>query len=106
MNKTIETVDFDAPEELIALVDETVEKLAKYHDQIVSTDVYLKKVNTETDTAVVEMRVFLPGKDIYMEQHADNFTSATQQLFDKLKLQLSELNKRDKDSRRVRADKL
>ncbi len=89
MDKTIQPVNFNASQELIENVGETFDKLAKYHDRIVSMDIYLKSLTeTATRDKKVEVRVFLPGKDIFVEQQAETFKSATQQAYDRLKILL------------------
>lgn len=87
MDKTIEPVNFNAKPELIAQIDEIFDKLLKYNDRIVSADIYLKALReTPKKDKKVEVRLFMPGKDIFVEQDADSFISAAQQAFDRLKL--------------------
>jgi ribosomal subunit interface protein len=89
MEKTIEPVNFNASQELITRVGEIFDKLVKFNDRIVSADIYLKSL-TETPQGLkkVDVRIFLPGRDIFVEQEADSFVSAAQQAFDRLKLLL------------------
>ena len=89
MDKTIEPVNFNASQELIDNVGSIFDKLSKFNDRIISLDIYLKSL-TETPTRdkKVEVRVFLPGKDIFVEQQAETFKSAAQQAYDRLKILL------------------
>ncbi|HLV52608.1 MAG TPA: HPF/RaiA family ribosome-associated protein [Cryomorphaceae bacterium] len=89
MDKTIEPVNFNASQELIENVGAIFDKLSKFHDRIISLDIYLKSM-TETPTRdkKVEVRVFLPGKDIFVEQQSETFKSAAQQAYDRLKILL------------------
>lgn len=98
MDKTIEPVNFNASQELIDHTGEIFDKLIKFNDRIVSMDIYLKSL-TETPTRdkKVEVRVFLPGKDVFVEQQAETFKSASQQAYDRLKIILT----KDKEKQRA-----
>ena len=87
MEKTIEPVNFNASQELISNIGDIFDKLVKFNDKIVSADIYLKSLReTPTKEKKIEVRLFMPGKDIFIEQQADSFTSAAQQAFDRLKV--------------------
>ncbi len=89
MEKTIEPVNFTANEETITAINNIFDKLPKYYDRIVKADIYMK-VLTETPQNLkkIEVRLFLPGPDLFVEQEADTFVSAAQQAFDRLKVLL------------------
>ncbi len=87
MDKTIEPVNFNASQDLIVHVGEIFDKLTKYNDRIVKADIYLKSLReTPTKEKMVQVRIFLPGKDVFVEQQAETFKSAAQQAFDRLKV--------------------
>ena len=87
MDKTIEPVNFNASQELITHVGEIFDKLVKFNDKIISADIYLKSLReTPRKDKLVEVRIFLPGKDVFVKQEADSFVSAAQQAFDRLKV--------------------
>lgn len=100
MEKTIEPVNFNASQELIDHVDEIFEKLPKYHDRIVKADIYLKTVQgSPTKEKMVEVKVFLPGKEVFVKHAAESFISAAQQTYDKVKYQLTKEKEKDKENR-------
>lgn len=89
MEKTIETVNFTASPELIDQIHTIFDKLVKFNDRIVSADIYMRSLDqTPEGKKKVDVRIFLPGRDIFVEQEADSFVSAAQQAFDRLKLLL------------------
>jgi putative sigma-54 modulation protein len=90
MDKTIEPVNFNASQELIDNVGQMFDKLVRYNDQIVKADIYLKSLRETPERAKkVEVRVFLPGKDVFVEFEADTFKTAAQKNFDRLKVILA-----------------
>jgi ribosomal subunit interface protein len=90
MDKTIEPVNFTANEETMSAVSEIFDKLPRYYDRIVKADIYLKSLTeTKQNLKKVEVRVFLPGRDLFVEQEADTVISAAQQAFDRLKILLT-----------------
>ena len=87
MDKTVEPVNFNASQDLINHVGQIFDKLTRYNDKIVSADIYLKSLReTATGEKQVEVRVFLPGKDVFISQEAESFISAAQKAFDRLKV--------------------
>lgn len=94
MDKTIEPVNFTANEDLKVQIGDIFDKLTRFNDRIVSADIYMKDLKeTPERLKKVDVRVFLPGKDLFIEQEADSFISAAQQGFDRLKVLL----KKEKD---------
>ena len=86
MDKTIEPVNFNASKDLIEEVGDIFDKLTSYNDRIVSADIYMKTMrDNQPNNKKVEVRVFLPGKEVYVDQDAESFLSAAQQAFDRLK---------------------
>lgn len=107
MDKVIESVNFDASEDLISRIDSIFDDLNKYNDQIVSSDIYLKVMNERSEKDKnIRIKVFLPGEDLFVEHEAEDFISAAQQLYDKVKRLLIDQNKRHKDPRQPRPDKV
>jgi ribosomal subunit interface protein len=90
MDKTIEPVNFNASKDLIDRVDGMFDKLVRYNDRIVKADIYLKSLRETPEGAKkVDVRVYLPGKDVYVECEADNFITAAQKNYDRLKVLLA-----------------
>ena len=106
MEKTIEPVNFNASQELIDHVDKIFNDLDRYNDQIVSADIYLKSTNvSEEEDKLVEIKVFLPGHDIFIDEYAGDFVTASQTVYDKVKRILIDQKEKDKENRMPRPDK-
>lgn len=75
MNVNIQTVHFEADNKLVGHVKEKLQKLTQFHDRITQVDVFLKLdnvVHTIKDK-VAEIRVHVPGKDLFVKHSTKSF---------------------------------
>lgn len=90
MQITIQSVHFKASQQLEEFVQEKVEHLSRTNAQIISADVYLKLDNAETgENKVCEIKVLIPGKDLFAKRQCKTFEEATVEAVDALKDQLA-----------------
>ncbi len=89
MNVKINSVHFKADRKLEAFIQEKVGKLTQYFDGIVSADVILKLENTETpENKITEIKLSIPGNDLYAKKQSKTFEEATDEVVDALKVQI------------------
>lgn len=89
MNVKINSVHFKADRKLEAFIQEKVGKLTQYFDGIVSADVVLKLENTETpENKITEIKLSIPGNDLYAKKQSKTFEEATDEVVDALKVQI------------------
>jgi putative sigma-54 modulation protein len=89
MNVKINSVHFKADRKLEAFIQEKVSKLTHYFDGIVSADVMLKLDNNETpENKIAEIKLSIPGNDLYAKKQSKTFEEATDEVVDALKVQL------------------
>ncbi len=92
MKMDLQTVGFHAEDDLVQYAREKTENLQKYYDQIVGAEVYLKLVNDDRgDTKVAEIKLNIPGNDIYAEERTDKFEGSINAACEKLKGQIRKL---------------
>ncbi|WP_421753527.1 ribosome hibernation-promoting factor, HPF/YfiA family [Croceimicrobium sp.] len=92
MKWDIQTVDFKATEELLSFTEEKVSGLHKYYDQIVGAEVYLKLIQDEANqNKKAEIKLNIPGNDLFAESHDASFEKAVHDAVDKLKGQIRKL---------------
>lgn len=100
MRIDIQTVGFEAEQDLLDYADEKINKLNKYFENITGIDIYLKSVQNDRDkTKVAEVKVFLPGEPIFGQEQTDTFHGALDQAIEKVKKQLKKRNELVKDKR-------
>jgi len=92
MDITIQSLHFTASEELKDFINEKVKKLTHYFDKIESATVTLKLENSEdTDNRICEIRLAVPGNDLFAKRQAQTFELATSEVVDALEHQLNKL---------------
>jgi len=97
MKKTIEPVNIEASDELIAYVNTVFDELPKYYDRITSADIYLKSHREKSGVEnEVEVKVFLPGREVFASAKAEGFEEASNKVFSKLKRQLVDAKELDR----------
>ena len=89
MNIRINAVRFDADSKLEQFVEKKVKKLAHYFDDIINAEVYLRLENTtDLENKVVEIRLDVPGSDLFARKQSKTFEESTDNAIDALKQQI------------------
>lgn len=92
MKMDLQTVGFNADESLTEYARTKTESLYKYFDQIVGAEVYLKLDNHDQDqTKVAEIKLNIPGNDLYADSRSDKFEGSINDTVEKLKKQIRKL---------------
>ena len=70
MKVNLHAVNFNVDKKLVDFVQEKVDKLEKYYDKIVSSDVFLKVENTsDKENKIVEIKINVPGDDFVVKKN-------------------------------------
>ncbi len=83
MTVNIQTVHFDADNKLVNHVNEKIKKLTTFHDRITKVDVFLKLDNVvhNIKDKVAEIRVHVPGKDLFVKHSTKSFEESFDSAF-------------------------
>lgn len=77
MKVNVQAVNFNVDRKLVDFTQERFDKLEKFYDKIVSSDVFLKVENTsEKENKIVEIRINVPGDDLMVKKVAKTFEEA------------------------------
>ena len=77
MEVRIQSIHFDASEQLQVFIQKKVAKLEKYYDDIKKVDVSLKVVKPETaENKEAGVKVIVPNGDFYASKICDTFEEA------------------------------
>jgi putative sigma-54 modulation protein len=89
MDFKVNTVHFTADQKLIDFVHDKVKKLELMNDSIISSEVFLKlDKSSEKDNKIAEVRVFIPGNELFAKKQCKTFEEATDLAVDALKKQV------------------
>ena len=89
MDVRIQSIHFDASEQLQAFIQKKVVKLEKFYDDIQKVEVSLKVVKPETaEYKEAGVRVFAPNADFYANKVCDTFEEAIDVCLEALEKQL------------------
>ncbi len=89
MNTTINPVKFKTDEKLEKYINDKVAKLDRMIDNAIKCEVTLKLEKPETDNnKIVDMRLYVPGKDLFVTKQANTFEEAVSQCVDTVKVQI------------------
>lgn len=90
MKVNINSVHFKVDKKLVQFIEQKVDKLSQYYDDIIGSDVSLKVSNkSDRENKIAEIRVNIKGSDLFASKQCDTFEEATDQAVEALKRQLT-----------------
>ncbi|GEL09572.1 putative sigma-54 modulation protein [Flavobacterium glycines] len=79
MKVNVHAVNFNVDGKLVDFVQGRMNKLEKYYDRVVSSDVYLKVEKTsEKENKIVEVKINVPGDDFLVKKQCKTFEEAVE----------------------------
>jgi putative sigma-54 modulation protein len=85
MKVNVHAVNFTVDKKLVDFVQERMDKLEKYYDRVVSSDVFMKVEKTsEKENKIVEIKINVPGDDFLVKKQCKSFEEATEQAAESL----------------------
>ncbi len=89
MNIKIHSIHFDADVKLENFIQTRVKKLVQVYDDIIGAEVFLRLVKSQKlDNKVTEIKVDIPGSDLFAKKQAKTFEESTDVAVDALRRQL------------------
>lgn len=74
MKVNVHAVNFNVDQKLVDFIQERMDKLEKYYDKIVSSDVFLKVEKTsDKENKIVEVKIHVPGNDFMVKKQCKTF---------------------------------
>lgn len=89
MKVNINSVHFKTDKKLDSFITEKVEKLSDLYDGIIGSEVTLRVENNESAAnKIAEIRLLVPGNDLFAKKNSKSFEEATDIAVDALRKQL------------------
>ncbi|MGO4818442.1 ribosome hibernation-promoting factor, HPF/YfiA family [Flavobacterium sp. W22_SRS_FP1] len=74
MKVNVHAVNFNVDGKLVDFVQDRMDKLEKYYDKVVSSNVYLKVEKTsDKENKIVEVKMNVPGDDFMVKKQCKTF---------------------------------
>ncbi|CAH0336763.1 ribosome-associated translation inhibitor RaiA [Flavobacterium sp. CHNK8] len=77
MKVSVHAVNFTVDKKLVDFIQERLDKLEKYYDKVVSSDVFLKVEKTsEKENKIAEVKIIVPGDEFLVKKQCKTFEEA------------------------------
>ena len=89
MKIKVQSIHFDADQKLVTYVQKKMDKLETFYDRTVDGEVFLRLNNEGTDNKTVEIKLKVPGTQLFAKEQARTFEAATDEATEALRNQLT-----------------
>jgi putative sigma-54 modulation protein len=95
MNIKIHSIHFDADTKLLTFIEKKVKKLVQFFDDIIGAEVFLRLEKVQDmENKVVEIKLIIPGNDIFAKKQSKSFEEATDDCVEALTRQVKKHKER------------
>jgi putative sigma-54 modulation protein len=95
MKVKIQSVHFTADQKLLDFLDGKINKLATFNSMIIDCEVILRlDKSSSTDNKLVEIKLLVPGPDLFAKRQRKTFEEATDLAVEALRRQLKKLKEK------------
>jgi len=94
MKLQMHSLKFDADQKLLDYVQKKVDKLDSHYDRVVDGEVILRLNNEGIENKTVEIKLNLPGNQVFSKEQSNTFEKATDQAVHAVKRQLDKFKDR------------
>lgn len=88
MKLQVHSIHFNADQKLIDFIQKKVDKLETFYDRMVDGEVFLRLNNEGIENKTVEIKVKVPGNQLFAKEQAESFEAATDLATEALRKQL------------------
>ena len=99
MKLQVHSIHFDADNKLIMFIQKKLDKLETFYDRLVDGEVFLRLNNEGIENKTVEIKVRVPGNQLFAIEKAKSFEAATDLAADALRMQLKKFKTKVKNGR-------
>ncbi len=99
MKVQVHSIHFDADSKLISFIQKKLDKLETFYDRTVDGEVFLRLNNEGIENKTVEIKLRVPGDQLFAVEKAKSFEEATDLAADALRTQLKKFKTKAKKVR-------
>jgi len=90
MKLKVQSIHFDADKKLLSFIQERVDKLLHFYEDIIDGEVFLKIEKAEpAENKVTEIKINIPGKVLFAKEQCKTFEEATDLAIEALRKQIN-----------------
>jgi len=95
MEIKVQSIHFDADQKLVQFIEDKLRKLNQYYEKIIGSDVFLKLEPADKENKVAEIKLAIPGKDLFAKKQCKTFEEATDEAVEALRRQINKHKSRN-----------
>ena len=99
MKLQVHSIHFNADVKLIDFIQKKVDKLETFYDRMVDGEVFLRLNNEGIENKTVEIKVKVPGSQLFAKEQAKSFEEATDLATEALRAQLKKFKTKVREGR-------
>lgn len=89
MKVKIQSIHFDADQKLLDFVEEKVNKLNTFSNDIIDSEVFLRlDKSSSQENKIAEVKLIIPGNDLFAKRQCKTFEEATDLAVEAIRRQL------------------
>ncbi len=90
MKVFVQSVNFNADQSLVDFIEKKLNGLEKFHDRIVSAEVFLKvQLTSQKENKLVDVKINVPGNEVVVKKQSKTFEEGVMLAVDSLKRTLT-----------------
>ncbi len=89
MKLQVHSIHFNADQKLIDFIQTKVDKLETFYDRLVDGEVFLRLNNEGIENKTVEIKLKVPGSQLFAKEQARSFEAAADLATEALRVQLN-----------------
>ncbi|MDH5604095.1 MAG: ribosome-associated translation inhibitor RaiA [Cyclobacteriaceae bacterium] len=94
MKLQMHSIHFTADNKLLDYIQKKVDKLETFYDRIVDGEVFLKLNNSTVENKTVEIKLNIPGVQMFAKEDAKTFEEATDMAVEGLRRQIKKFKEK------------
>ena len=99
MRLQVHSIHFNADRKLIDFIQSKIDKLETFYARLVGGEVFLRLNNEGIDNKTVEIKLNVPGYQLFAKEQARSFEAATDLATEALRMQLKKFKTKIKQGR-------
>lgn len=102
MKLQVHSIHFDADKKLVHFIQKKINKLETFYDRLVDGEVFLRLNNEGIQNKTVEIKLNVPGTQLFAVEKARSFEAAADQAANALRMQLKKVKTKIKNKKKKR----